>query len=322
MRSYFSNPLSSAMKGRTLAKARALVKGRSLARDRVLVKGRTLAKGRTFRCAIKLPLFSSGLQPAASMLRVSQLGLLALLLTTALHAAELANLRNGFSLRHEHHEVVGDTTRLYMSADPAGGYVDVATAEIQSFDPAPPEPRETAVAPAAKSPDLRAIVAAASNEHQIDADFIASVIKAESANNPRAVSPKGAQGLMQLMPATAGKLGVKDSFDPADNVDGGVRYLRELLLEYNGDIPKALAAYNAGPQRVQQYNGVPPYRETHAYVARIINDFNRKKLAERKAAPARRTTTAKSSVATTPKSAPAHTAALAQAHPRPKADDN
>jgi soluble lytic murein transglycosylase-like protein len=199
-----------------------------------------------------------------------------------LHAAELANLRNGFSLRHEHHEVIGETTRLYMSSDPAGGYVDVATAEIESYEPAPPEPKEAA--PSASTKDLKSVVAAASSQHQIDADFIASVIAAESANNPHAVSRKGAQGLMQLMPGTASKLGVKDSFDPADNVDGGVRYLRQLLLQYNGDIPKALAAYNAGPQRVQQYNGVPPYRETHAYVARVINDFNRKKLAERKKA--------------------------------------
>src|SRR5271165_1722482 len=214
------------------------------------------------------------------MRRYIPLGMIAMF-ALQLHAAELANLRNGFSLRHEHHEVIGETTRLYMSTDPAGGYVDVPTAEIESFEAAPPEPKNEASLPA-KNSDLKAIVAAASSQHQIDADFIASVIAAESANNPRAVSRKGAQGLMQLMPATASKLGVKDSFDPADNVDGGVRYLRELLLQYNGDIPKALAAYNAGPQRVQQYKGVPPYRETHAYVARIINDFNRKKLAERK----------------------------------------
>ena len=106
------------------------------------------------------------------------------------------------------------------------------------------------------------------------------MIRAESSNNPRAVSPKGAKGLMQLMPQTASALGVKDSFDPADNVDGGVRYLRDLLLQYNGDAAKALAAYNAGPHRVQQYGGVPPYRETHAYVARVINDYNRKKVAQ------------------------------------------
>jgi soluble lytic murein transglycosylase-like protein len=210
------------------------------------------------------------------------MGLFGLFAVSQLPAAEMANLRNGFSLRHEHHEVVGDTTRLYMSADPAGGYVDVATAEIESFEPAPPEPQENATAVPAKALDLNAIVSAASSQHQIDADFIASVIHAESANNPRAISPKGAQGLMQLMPGTASKLGVKDSFDPAENVDGGVRYLRELLLLYNGDMAKTLAAYNAGPQRVQQYKGVPPYRETHVYVARIIKDYNRKKLAERK----------------------------------------
>jgi hypothetical protein len=208
-------------------------------------------------------------------------GVFVLLFTVTLNAAELANLRNGFSLRHEHHEVFGEKTRLYMSADPAGGYVDVPTAEIESFEPAPPDPQDAASQPA-KSQDLKSIVTAASQQHQVDADFIASVIKAESANNPRAVSPKGAQGLMQLMPGTASQLGVKNSFDPADNVDGGVRYLRALLLLYNNDMVKALAAYNAGPQRVQQYKGVPPYRETHAYVARVINDYNRKKLAERK----------------------------------------
>jgi len=205
----------------------------------------------------------------------------ALVLALQLHAAELANLRNGFSLRHEHHEVFGEKTRLYMSADPASGYVDVPTAEIEGFEPAPPDPQDVASQPA-KSQDLKSIVSAASEQHQVDADFIASVIKAESADNPRAVSPKGAQGLMQLMPGTASQLGVKNSFDPADNVDGGVRYLRGLLMLYNNDMVKALAAYNAGPQRVQQYKGVPPYRETHAYVARVIKDYNRKKLAERK----------------------------------------
>jgi soluble lytic murein transglycosylase-like protein len=228
------------------------------------------------------------------MRRYIQFGLVAVL-ALPLHAAELANLRNGFSLRHEHHEVIGETTRLYMSNDPAGGYVDVPTAEIESYEPAPPDPAE--IAPSTSSKDLKDIVAAASSQHQIDADFIASVIAAESANNPRAVSRKGAQGLMQLMPGTASKLGVKDSFDPADNVDGGVRYLRELLLQYNGDIPKALAAYNAGPQRVQQYKGVPPYRETYAYVARIINDFNRKKLAERKQLQQKHAISAKTSIA-------------------------
>jgi soluble lytic murein transglycosylase-like protein len=208
------------------------------------------------------------------MRKAIQFGLLALLATTQLSAAEMANLCNGFSIRHERHETRGATTRLYLGNGSDGGYVDVATAEIQSFEPAPPEPATEKPAKA----DLTTIIGDASARSQIDADFIASVIRAESGNNPRAVSRRGAQGLMQLMPQTATTLGVKDSFDPAENVDGGVRYLRELLLRYNGDAAKALAAYNAGPQRVQQYGGVPPYRETYAYVARVIRDYNRQKL--------------------------------------------
>jgi soluble lytic murein transglycosylase-like protein len=215
------------------------------------------------------------------MRRVFQLGLIGLVIALPLHAAEVANLRNGFSIRHQRHEVAGETTRLYMSAAPDSGYIDVPTAEIEGFEPAPPDPLETA-SQTQKPRDLQSIVSGASTRNQVDADFIASVIRAESANNPRAVSRKGAQGLMQLMPQTASQLGVKNSFDAAENVDGGVRYLRELLLFYNNDMIKALAAYNAGPQRVQQYKGVPPYDETRAYVARVIKDYNRKKLAKRK----------------------------------------
>jgi soluble lytic murein transglycosylase-like protein len=230
------------------------------------------------------------------MRRVLQVGLLVVAVAAQLPAAELANLRNGFSIRHEHHEILGATTRLYLARDSSSGYVDVGTAEIESYEPAPLEPG-AATPPASTAQDLSTIIHSASVRSQIDADFIASVIRAESASNPRAVSPKGARGLMQLMPQTASTLGVNDSFDPSQNVDGGVRYLRELLLQFNGDAAKALAAYNAGPQRVQQYHGVPPYRETHAYVARVINDYNRKKLVQQKRAakaakPGERTTVA------------------------------
>ena len=212
------------------------------------------------------------------MRRALQLGLVVALAATQLRAAEVANLSNGFSIRHEHHETLGGTTRLYLSSDASGGYVEVATSRIESFEPAPPEPNNATASPSTQN--LSAIIGEASARSQIDADFIASVIRAESGNNARAVSRKGAKGLMQLMPETASSLGVKDSFDPAANVDGGVRYLRELLLSYNGDAAKALAAYNAGPERVQQYHGVPPYPETHAYVSRVISDYNRKKIAE------------------------------------------
>lgn len=205
---------------------------------------------------------------------------------TAAQAAELAILRNGFSIRHERRAVIQGVTRLYTSAS---NYVDVPTEEIVGFekDETPP-PVPPSVSPANAS--LPQIVNHASDRHLIDADLITSVIHAESNANPRAVSPKGAQGLMQLMPRTASKLGVNDTFDPASNVDGGTRYLRELLERYNYDLIKALAAYNAGPQRVEKYRGVPPYRETHAYVARIIREFNRKKLAEQNANVAAATT--------------------------------
>jgi soluble lytic murein transglycosylase-like protein len=197
-----------------------------------------------------------------------------------LRAAELANLSNGFSIRHERHEVLGTVTRLYTGTD-LTSYIDVPTEQVTNYEPAPPEPKPLE---AAKTVDLDAVIRQVSLHSRLDADFIASVIRAESGGNAQAVSRKGARGLMQLMPATADQLGVKNSFDAAENVDGGVRYLMQLLQQFNYDVPKALAAYNAGPQRVTQYKGVPPYRETRAYVTRIILDYNRKKLAEMKQA--------------------------------------
>jgi hypothetical protein len=191
--------------------------------------------------------------------------------------ADFAVLHNGFSIRHERREVVGSVTRLYLGAD-RNGYVDVPTGDIDRFE-------EDLSAPVVEhSPQpMNEVINAVSGRHHLDPDLINSVIHAESGFNPKAVSPKGARGLMQLMPQTASRLGVVNSFDPGDNLEGGTRYLRELLERYNFDLIKALAAYNAGPQRVEQYHGVPPYFETQAYVARIIRDFNRKKLAERKA---------------------------------------
>jgi len=224
------------------------------------------------------------------------------------YPADLAVLRNGNSIRHERRQVVGAVTRLYLN-DTATGYIEIPTNEIERFevDTAPP-PLKPQAPPAARVPQfqqpgtvmpppsvrpqaittqpvldrasLGKLVNGAGERHQIDPDFINSVIRAESGFNSRAVSKKGAQGLMQLMPGTASQLGVTNSFDPNANVEAGTKYLRELLEKYNFDVAKALAAYNAGPHRVEQYRGVPPYYETRAYIARIIRDFNRQKLAE------------------------------------------
>jgi len=217
-------------------------------------------------------------------------------------AADSAVLRNGFAIRHERRQVIGTITRLYVNGDDSS-FVDVLTAEIDHFEPAPDEPvpakagqlqpgkdevasrlhSQTAAESAAHPVDLNEVVRAASGTYRLDPDLVNSVIRAESGFNVRAVSPKGAQGLMQLMPQTASQLGVQNAFDPQANVEGGTRYLRELLERYDFDLIKALAAYNAGPQRVEQYGGVPPYYETKAYVARIVRDFNKKKLAEKTA---------------------------------------
>lgn len=108
-------------------------------------------------------------------------------------------------------------------------------------------------------------------QYGVDKALIKAVIHAESGYNPNAVSPKGAQGLMQLMPKTAEGLKVKNSFDPEDNIRGGVKYLRFLLDTCKGDVSLALAAYNAGLSRVAQYGGIPPYQETRNYVAKVLS---------------------------------------------------
>ena len=215
---------------------------------------------------------------------------LAMLSSLPCWAVQVAVLRNGFSIQHERRQLMGATTRLYMNQD-GSSYVDVPTAEIDHFEDAavvttPAARPSSAVqfqkAAANNAPlDLNEVVNSASGRYRLDPDLVNSVIKAESGFNVRAVSPKGAQGLMQLIPQTASQLGVPNAFDPEANVEGGARYLRELLERYNFDLIKALAAYNAGSRRVEQYGGVPPYYETRAYVARIVRDFNKKKLAQK-----------------------------------------
>jgi hypothetical protein len=214
------------------------------------------------------------------------LGLALMLVGVSAAASDIAILRNGFSIRHERREVLGSVTRLYPTAG-SDSYVDIPTDQIDHFE------KDLSLSLAPETPlspeKMSEVISTISGRHHLDPDLVNSVIHAESGFNPHAVSAKGAQGLMQLMPQTASQLGVSNTFDPSANVEGGTRYLRGLLERYNFDLIKALAAYNAGPQRVEQYHGVPPFYETRSYVAKVVRDFNRKKLAKQKASSAVKT---------------------------------
>jgi soluble lytic murein transglycosylase-like protein len=200
------------------------------------------------------------------------------------YAAQIAVLRNGFSIRFERKEQNGnfEADEAPVTPEPQPAAQPATEATTATSQPA----TQPAPAKIAQNIDLDQVVREASTRNRIDPDFVSSVIKAESNFKTRAVSKKGAQGLMQLMPQTAAKLGVADPFDPRANVEAGTAHLSALLDQYHDDPIKALAAYNAGAHRVQQYNGVPPYRETHAYIRKIVSDFNAKKRAQMKAAAA------------------------------------
>jgi len=214
------------------------------------------------------------------------------------HAGERITLRNGFELRCHHHAEVEGRTRLFL-APGEDDYIEVKPEEIAAFEtiPDPPAPEMQPATPTASplagadgklsAADLHEMLNKAGHAHNLDVDLLDSLVKAESGGNTHAVSPAGARGLMQLMPATAKGLGVADSFMPAENVRGGATYLDALLTRYHDNLALALAAYNAGPEAVDKYHGIPPYRETRAYVARVIHEFNRLVLARE--AQARRT---------------------------------
>lgn len=202
------------------------------------------------------------------------LGLSFLLAGTAL-AGEYAVLASGARLHIDRHEADGAKVRLYHGT----GFVEMDSTVVRSFEaeefaevpvPAPvtaaPEAATTGIAAAPLTP--LELADAAADRYGLPRELVRSVMAAESGFQPLAVSPKGAIGLMQLMPGTAQALGA-DPHDPAQNVDAGARYLRDLLEKYNYGLRHALAAYNAGPLAVDKYNGVPPYRETIDYIGRI-----------------------------------------------------
>jgi soluble lytic murein transglycosylase-like protein len=215
-------------------------------------------------------------------------------------AAERITLRNGFEMRCDHHASLAGRTRLYLSVG-EDSYIEFSAEEIAGVEavvepPAVLELKQSAPMTLIKDradaklseADLGEMLGKAGREHNLDVDLLASLVKAESNGNTRAVSRAGARGLMQLMPATAKDLGVNDSFKPEENVRGGASYLDALLTRYHDNLALALAAYNAGPEAVDRYHGIPPYHETRAYVARVIHEFNRRVLAreaeERRAA--------------------------------------
>jgi soluble lytic murein transglycosylase-like protein len=206
------------------------------------------------------------------------LGILLFLSTaSACLAGEFAVLSTGARMRVDRHETEGDKVRLYSGK----GFIELDAARISSFevfdDPAP-APAAAPVQAVATTPQPQPtpieLADAAADRYGLPRILLRSVMSAESANRADAVSPKGAIGLMQLMPATAKDLGV-DPHDPAQNVDAGARYLRDLLLKYDYHLWYALAAYNAGPGAVEKYNGIPPYRETINYINRIDRAYKK-----------------------------------------------
>ena len=215
--------------------------------------------------------------------------LLVALVCTAAHAFDRVTLRNGFSYDCSHREVLDNgRVRLYLSGGADAGYIDLPSAEIESVATLPDPPAAAAKTTVAANPDMQTLLSHAGAQHDIDVELLASIVHAESDGRAKAVSRTGAQGLMQLMPGTAQQMGVKDSFVPEQNINGGTAYLDALLTRYHDNLALALAAYNAGPAAVDKYHGIPPYRETRAYVARVMTEFKRRKLvAERAPAAAR-----------------------------------
>ena len=199
-------------------------------------------------------------------------------------ASENIVLQNGFSIAAERHEISGATVRIFADGGvtemPANlvAHVDQVESPVPEAPPPPPVVQEKTPAPVAPPIELTPgqLAAAAAFKYSMPAEFVASVMKAESNFNPAAISPKGAIGLMQLMPDTAKTLGA-DPKKPAENADAGARYLRDLLAKYEDNpdqVVLALAAYNAGPAAVEKYHGVPPYRETREYILRVLKAWN------------------------------------------------
>lgn len=207
------------------------------------------------------------------------------MLGSSCFAGEYAVLSTGFRIRADRHEAEGAIVRLYAN----GGVTELPAQQIAGFetDGESPKPFTAPVKTAPAVPSTQELVTAAAVRNGLPPEFVHSVVSAESAYRSNAVSRKGAIGLMQLMPATASEYGA-DPTDPSQNVEAGTRYLRDLLLKYrNSDhqVSRALAAYNAGPGAVDRHHGVPPYRETLAYVGRVLRKYEKQTASAKAAKP-------------------------------------
>ena len=200
-------------------------------------------------------------------------GLLGMALAPFTAHADYLVLRSGARMDVKSYQLIGDKYRVQLD----GGWAEIAASEVVGI-----EPEEIFVAapkmPLAQAP-FGELIRKTAEKYAVDPDLVFSVVAAESNFNPKAISRRNARGLMQLLPETARRLGVKDVFDPAQNIDAGTRHLRNLLKLYQGDLALTLAAYNAGPGAVERFGNVPPYNETIAYVRAI-----RKTYAQRKSA--------------------------------------
>lgn len=176
--------------------------------------------------------------------------------------ADYAVLRSGQRLHIAGYERVGDSVRLAVT----GGAIEMAASDLAAVEP---EDTFQPLPLASSHASYGNLIRVAAQKHGVDERLITRVIAVESNFNPKAVSRKRALGLMQLLPQTAARYAVLDVFDPAQNIDAGTRYLKDLLERYRGNLPLALAAYNAGPEAVDRYGGVPPFLETQNYVRRI-----------------------------------------------------
>jgi Transglycosylase SLT domain len=186
--------------------------------------------------------------------------------------AEYIVLRSGQRLAVTGYQMLGDKYRLQMK----GGTAEISVEQVVAIEP---EEIFTPVPAVEVSQEpFGELIRAAAKRYSVDVDLITSVIAAESNFDPNAVSHRDARGLMQLLPSTATRLGVKNIFDPKENIEAGTHYLSDLLQLYKSDLALALAAYNAGPERVQQYGQrVPPFAETISYVRRVQHTYQQRK---------------------------------------------